>query len=252
MLPWCFVVMCEDKVQKDTADDREAQLRELAAQLKVSLSDYSLLDTALTHASFLPGRETGVRDYESLEYVGDAVLGLAIAAYLFEQLPGRTPGDYTKLRAMVVNKNTVARVGRNLGIAPFIRLGKGEEGIGGRKRNALLADAMEAVIGAIFLAAGWEVAQEFVLRCFHEELVSVCTAPPTWDYKSILQNHCQAHRYGLPQFDVTRSSGPDHCKHFEVQVRIMDEICGAGEGRSKKEAEQNAAYQALNKMGVLE
>jgi len=232
--------------------NRETALREFAAKIGLELPDLSLLDISLTHASFLPGRETGIRDYESLEFVGDAVLGLVVAAYLFEHLPGKAPGEYTKLRAALVNKNTVARVGRELGIASLIRLGKGEEGIGGRKRNALFADSLEAVIGAVFLSAGWEASRDFVLRCFQDDLEHVCVAPPTWDYKSMLQNHCQAKRYALPQFDVVRSSGPDHCKHFEVQVRVNDIVCGFGEGKSKKEAEQKAAYQALKAGKMIE
>lgn len=246
---WCFAGMCEHD-NNDVA--REFRLREFMAAQGVHLDDISLLDIALTHASYLPGKETGIRDYESLEFVGDAVLGLVVATYLYEQIPGKAPGDYTKLRATVVNKNTVARVSGRMGIAPLVLLGKGEESIGGRKRNSLLADCLEAVIGAVFLSAGWQVVQRFVLSCFKEELVNVITAPPTWDYKSMLQNHCQALHWGLPQFDVVRSSGPDHCKHFEIQVRIKDEICGQGEGRSKKEAEQNASYQALRCLQVIE
>mgnify|MGYP006305968275 CR=1 FL=1 len=233
-------------------ESREKALREFLTKTGVQLQDLSLLDIALTHASFFPEKETGIGDYESLEFVGDAVLGLVVAAYLYEHLPGKSPGEYTKLRATVVNKNTVARVGRNLDLAPLVRLGKGEEGIGGRKRNALFADSLEAVIGAVFLDAGWETSQAFVLTHFKEELEDVCTTPPAWDYKSMLQNYCQAQRFALPQFEVVRSFGPDHCKHFEVQVCIKGKVCGVGEGKSKKEAEQQAAYQALISDQVIE
>jgi len=244
--------MNETDINGGIEENRDALLRQFTMRVGVELSDLGLLDNALTHASYLPVQETGVRDYESLEFLGDAVLGLAIATYLFERYPEKTPGEYTKLRATVVNRKAVARVAQVLEIAPLIRLGKGEESIGGRKRNALLADSMEAVIGAIYLTAGWQVAQEFVVKAFDDELEQACAATPTWDYKSMLQTYCQAQRQGLPQFDVTRSSGPDHHKHFEIQVRIGEEICGHGEGYSKKEAEQNSAFQALKQAGVIE
>ncbi len=219
----------------------------------LDLPDYELLDNALTHASYLAECDDDTAcDYESLEFLGDAVLGLAVADYLFEHLPGRAPGAYTKLRATVVNRKAVARAAAKLDIAPLIRLGKGEEGIGGRRRSALLADSLEAVIGAVYKSAGWEAARAFVLRSFSEDLAACAIEQPDWDYKSVLQNYCQAQRYALPQFAVIQSSGPDHCKRFEVEVRINDRVCGRGEGRSKKEAEQRAAYQALIEHKVLD
>lgn len=252
MLHWYSNAMNDAAVNSDAALNREEQLRQFLTRFDMELPDLVLLDNALTHASWLPGKETGVRDYESLEFLGDAVLGLAVAAYLFERYPEKTPGEYTKLRATVVNRKAVARVAQSLEIAPLIRLGKGEENIGGRKRNALLADSMEAVIGAVYLTAGWQVARDFVLKVFKGELEHACATPPVWDYKSMLQTHCQAQRIGLPQFNVARSSGPDHHKYFEIAVCITEEIYGHGEGYSKKEAEQNAAFQALKRMKVIE
>ncbi|HDP35194.1 MAG TPA: ribonuclease III [Candidatus Hydrogenedentes bacterium] len=250
---WSFAAMNDAESTTGMENDRQLLLKQFMERAGLSLSDYTLLDTALTHASYLAGREEqGIRHYESLEFLGDAVLGLAVAHYLFETLPGQAPGDYTKLRATVVNKNTVARVAGKLNIAPMIRLGKGEESIGGRRRNALLADSLEAVIGAVYLSVGWNASYEFIVGAFHEELSNVCSTPPAWDYKSMLQNYCQAQRYGLPRFEVISSTGPDHRKQFEVEVYINDESCGIGKGASKKQAEQNAAYQALKRHKVLE
>lgn len=221
-------------------------LRGLAGRLGVELSVFELLDQALTHASSLTETlESPGRDYESLEFLGDAVLELAVSHYLFEMLPGRRPGDYTKLRATAVNRNSVGRVARRLDIAPLVRLGKGEEAGGGRKRLALLADCMEAIIGAVYLSAGWPAARDLVLRAFAPEIEELRDMPPTWDYKSLLQNYCQAAHIALPRFDVVNSEGPDHRKKFEVEVFVREQPLGRGVGNSKKEAEQQAAEQAL-------
>lgn len=227
-------------------DERRAALDALSDQLGVSFSNYALLDEALTHASSvaMPGR-AGSRDYEALEFLGDAVLDLAVSHYLYNQQPGRRPGDYTKLRAIVVNRDNVCRVAKRLNLAQYIRLGKGEEVGGGRRRAALLADCLEAVIGAVYLDSGWEKVLAFVLRIFSPELESLESMPPVWDYKSQLQIYCQGMRIELPRFEVVRSDGPDHRKEFEIEVIVNGQPLGRGVGRSKKEAEQQAAHQAL-------
>jgi ribonuclease-3 len=232
--------------KKDKDALRLESLRGLTRRLGLELSAYALLDDALTHASSLAeSPEKGRRDYEALEFLGDAVLELAVSHYLFETLPDRSPGDYTKLRATVVNRDCVARVARRIDIAPCIRLGKGEEAGGGRKRIALLADCLEAVIGAVYLDAGWPPARDFVLRVFRPELEELGGMPPMWDYKSQLQNYCQAQHIVLPRFEVVRCDGPDHRKEFEVEVYVLEKPLGRGSGRTKKEAEQRAAQEAL-------
>lgn len=218
----------------------------LAKRLGLELSSYALLDEALTHASSLTeSPENAGRDYEALEFLGDAVLELAISHYLFEMFPGNSPGDYTKLRATIVNRNGVARVARRVEIGPLVRLGKGEEAGGGRKRVALLADCLEAMIGAVYREAGWPSARDFVLRIFAPELEELRDRPPVWDYKSLLQNYCQAAHITLPRFELISSEGPDHRKKFEVEVYVREQSFGRGTGLSKKEAEQQAAQQAL-------
>lgn len=230
----------------DVDADRVEALCGLTQRLGLELSSYDLLNEALTHASSLTeSPENTGRDYEALEFLGDAVLELAISHYLFDAFPGRSPGDYTRQRATIVNRNCVGRVARRLEIGPLIRLGKGEEAGGGRKRVALLADCLEAVIGAIYRAAGWSAARDFVLRVFKPELEELRDMPPVWDYKSLLQNHCQAAHIALPRFVVINSEGPDHRKKFEVEVYIDKASLGRGTGLSKKEAEQQAAQQAL-------
>lgn len=228
---------------------REAQLEALASRLGFQIHDNSLFDRALTHASLSGESEERLPDYESLEFLGDAVLGLAAAHHLFETQPDLTPGEYTRMRAALINRRCVARVGRRLDIGSAIRLGKGEEQAGGRQRTALLADCMEALIGAVYLDSGWQAAHEFVVRAFREEFENTRSSGLVWDFKSRLQHYCQANRLELPRFEVVRATGPDHCKHFEIEVFVDEQSAGRGEGSTKKEAEQRAARDALERQG---
>jgi len=232
--------------------DSEVRARELAglaSRLGIVIQDTALFERALTHSSLIAETSEPTRDYESLEFLGDAVLGLAVAHHLFEVLPERTPGEYSRIRSGLVNRRVVARGAQGLAIAPVIRLGKGEELSGGRERTALLADCLEALIGAIYLDSGWNVAREVVVRIFAREFNRSLHSDRVWDFKSRLQNYCQAERIPLPQFVLVRSEGPDHRKEFEVEVWIKNEPHGRGRGSTKKEAEQNAARAALERAG---
>ncbi len=226
--------------------ERALELNQLAERLGVSIANWHLYDQALTHASTVGDIDTEqVAHYESLEFLGDAVLGLVVSHYLFDFLPNRTPGEYSRMRAGIINRRCVGRVAQSLDLAPAIRLGKGEEQSGGRNRLALLSDCLEALIGAIYLDKGWQIAHDFVVRAFGEELSRCTESDLTWDYKSRLQNLCQARKINLPIFNVVRSEGPDHEKEFEIEVLIQKKSLGRGTGKSKKEAEQNAARKAL-------
>ena len=231
--------------------DRAEQLSVLAGALGVQVQDLGLLDRALTHASVSADTAEPVGDYESLEFLGDAVLGLAVADYLHEHVPDRTPGEYSRMRAGVVNRRCLARLASELGIASAIRLGKGEELAGGRQRAALLSDCLEALIGALYLDQGWDGARVFVARVFGRELERELAEDKVWDFKSRLQNRCQAEHIPLPEFVVVRSQGPDHKKEFEVEVILRGMPAGRGRGSTKKEAEQNAARVALQHEGQV-
>lgn len=230
---------------------RTDQLRELLERLRLNAGDLELFDRALTHASIAREAEGPDCDYESLEFLGDAALGLAVADELLRRAPDRTPGEYSRMRAGLVNRRRLAKVAQELDIAPAILLGKGEELSGGRQRAALLADCLEALIGAVYLDQGWLAAQDFVRRVFAHEIGQAAEEEPVWDYKSRLQHHCQAVRLGLPRFVLVRSEGPDHQKQFEVEVLLRDRPAGRGVGFSKKEAEQNAAREALEAEGLF-
>lgn len=225
--------------------DRAHALGALAARLGLTFNNLSLLDQALTHASVLCEVEENLVDYESLEFLGDAALGLAIAHGLYAHLPDLSPGEYSRMRAGMVNRRNLAQLAQDLEIAPLIRLGKGEELSGGRHRTSLLADCLEALIGAIYLDQGWDTVRTFVLRIFAPDLEQAGTSTRIWDYKSRLQHYCQAEHIPLPSFVVVTSRGPDHLKEFEVEVLLRGQPAGRGTGMSKKEAEQNAARAAL-------
>ncbi len=227
--------------------ERAEILNQVAKRLGVSFTNFMLLDRALTHASMACEQDGPVSDYESLEFLGDAALSLAVAHTLFERAPGRTPGEYSRMRASVVSSRGLERVARRLALADAIRLGKGEEQAGGRNRSGLLEDCLEAVIGAVYLDQGWDAAQAFVQRVFEPELEDAIDSAGSWDYKSRLQHHCQALRIELPEFVLIRSEGPDHCKEFEVEVLLRGVPMGRGVGSSKKEAEQRAAREALQR-----
>ncbi|MFA7692662.1 MAG: ribonuclease III [Candidatus Hydrogenedentes bacterium] len=227
-------------------EERLAALRELTEALGLKLPSYEALDEALTHASCLcePDSEE-LRCYESLEFLGDAVLDLAVSDFLFNRFPDGNPGRFTEMRATIVNRNSVAEVARRLGIGAYIRLSKGEEVLNGRNRLSLLADSLEAVIGAVYQTLGWAAAHAFICDAFASELNQVRMEAPVWDYKSKLQHYCQAQHIALPHF-VTKDEGPDHKKVFFVDVFVQDQHLGSGRGSSKKEAEQRAAQQALH------
>ena len=229
--------------------------------------DPKLLALALTHSSLAYEsnsehvHEAGT-DNEQLEFIGDAVLGLVVAEALFRRFPGSREGDLTRLRASLVSSRNLAMVASRLDLGTLLRLGRGEEHSGGRKKPALLANALEAVIAAIYLDGGPDPAREFIHKHIIEpaepELDNVLHTPGPFsgavgDYKSALQERLQATGAGQPKYILTDSSGPDHRKHFRIEVRISDSNGGyvtlaEADGSTKKQAQQEAARRALESL----
>lgn len=230
--------------------DREGHLKVFLRETGVFFRDMALLDRALTHGSVRSDDPEITEHYESLEFLGDAALELAISQALYERIPEGTPGELTQLRSRIVNRQALADIARQLNIGRYIRLGKGEELAGGRERDALLADCVESVLGALQLDSGFAAVQEFVVVHFREMIDEVVASTNRLDYRSRLQNYCQAEKISLPVFRVTKEEGPDHAKIFEVEVLLRGEPLGSGRGSSKKEAEQLAAREALEREGV--
>lgn len=203
-----------------------------------------LLDEALTHKSFANENRLPYHN-ERLEFLGDAVLNLAVSEYLMTICPHSTEGELSRLRAAVVSEPTLASVARSIDLGGFILLGRGEEQTGGRDKDSLLADCLEAVIASVYMDAGHEAVKGLIERLFTEEIKKTCKAGGLRDYKTRLQEICQERMKSLPEYRVVSETGPDHHKHFEVEILINGNKLGRGSGRSKKSAEQQAAMEAL-------
>ncbi len=227
-------------------------LAELCRTLGVTFNDYKLLHQALTHTSYAnETKGANVRHNERLEFLGDAVLDLIISSYLFSQCPHLPEGELTKARAQVVCEQTLAKRALALGIGEYLLLGKGEALSGGRERISILADAFEAIIGAVYLDGGFKSAARYVLNQLKSELTLVEGGDYFKDYKTWLQEIVQKNNDSKIAYEVINERGPDHDKSFEVAVLVNSERMGTGWGKSKKEAEQQAARQALVKFGII-
>src|SRR5258707_11210266 len=222
-------------------DQRAADRSVLQAALGVS-PEPDLLERALTHRSFAY-ENGGLPTNERLEFLGDSVLGLIVTDTLFRQYPDLPEGQLAKLRAAVVNMRALAAVARGLDLGSYVKLGKGEEGTGGRDKSSILADTLEAVIGAVYLDQGLEAADALVHRLFDPVIARSARLGAGLDWKTSLQELTAAEILGVPEYHV-EESGPDHQKSFRAFVRIGVHTYGEGEGRSKKEAEQQAAEAA--------
>ncbi len=205
-----------------------------------------LIRRALCHSSYV--REQGYDELasnERLEFLGDAVLDLVLADVLFRRHPELTEGDLTRLKAALVRKSALAHVARELGLGDALLLGRGEETTGGRRKASLLADSLEALIGAIFIATGWEGVHDFVVERFRALMAEAENSDSLRDDKSSLQELLQGQGIEPPAYRVRQTQGPPHDRCFSVEAVLAGEVIGAGEGRSKQEAEQAAASAAL-------
>lgn len=201
-----------------------------------------MLAQALAHRSWC-AETAGEASNERLEFLGDSVLGLVVTDHLFRTYPDLPEGELAKVRASVVNSAALAEVASELNIGAALRLGKGEDASGGRLKPSILADATEAVIGAVYLDGGWAAASELVMGLLGERIAEAAAGPGGQDFKTRLQELAARSFDQLPRYAV-RDEGPDHAKLFYATVSIADQLRGRGEGRSKKQAEQAAAREA--------
>lgn len=219
------------------------QWDELQERAGVQFDSLALLKQAFTHASYRnEHRKSAMEDNERLEFLGDAVLELVVSEHLYKTQPNLPEGELTRMRAAIVCEPSLVRFARALGFHQYVRLGKGEERSGGRERPALLADVFEAFIGAVYLEQGLETARTFVhahvLAGLHPETVQP-------DFKTTLQERVQQQAGRELRYEIIEERGPAHAREFVAQVRVGEQVMGVGNGRSKKEAEQNAAESAL-------
>jgi ribonuclease III len=215
------------------------------AQLKARLGlpvDAQLLERALTHRSYAY-EHGGLPTNERLEFLGDSVLGLVVTDALFHRHPDLSEGQLAKLRAAVVNMRALADVGRTLELGHYVRLGRGEEATGGRDKSSILADTVEALIGAVYLDSGLEAASRFVHHLVDDLIVASATLGAGLDWKTSLQELTSQAMLGVPEYHVSET-GPDHAKQFTASAVVAGRVQGVGQGRSKKEAEAQAAQAA--------
>lgn len=226
----------------------EKELDNLENEIGYQFKDKSLLKQALTHSSF--SNEQKIRkwkNYERIEFLGDAVLELVSSDYFYRTYPEETEGNLTKMRAAAVCEQALAITARQLKLGSYMIFGKGEEANGGRERESIIADAVEAVIGAIYLDESLEEAEKFIYRFVLNDLDHKRLF---YDAKSILQEHIQETKAGELVYELIREEGPEHDKLFVVEARLNDVTIGSGEGKSKKAAQQHAAYDALLKQHI--
>jgi ribonuclease-3 len=227
-----------------------SELEPLERRIGYRFRDRGLLEHALTHRSRVhEDASGGVFDNESMEFLGDSVLGFVIADMLFRQFPQHNEGQKSKLKASIVSAASLARLGEKVGLGEFLILGRGEEKTGGRRKHALIADCYEALIAAIYLDGGIESARGFIERQFADLIEEArrtgAHAAFTEDYKSALQEWLQSHDRGLPSYRLAAELGPAHRRLFDVEVLVHGEPIARAEGKTKKEAAQAAARKAL-------
>ena len=226
-------------------------LSNVEKNLKINFNNKRIIQTAFTHSSY--AKQFKESQYnERLEFLGDSVLQLTITEYLFSHYKNKLEGELTRLRSLIVCENSLYNVARKLGISDFIMMSKGEELTGGRDRISIQADAVEAIIAAIYLDKGLEVAKEFILTNFNDIIKKAIDNKIILDFKTKLQEYLQKDGDIDINYELYKHEGPPHRRKFFVNLYVEGKLLGSGEGYSKKEAEQNAAKEALVKLEVID
>ncbi|MEO2494524.1 ribonuclease III [Clostridium paraputrificum] len=226
-------------------------LSNVEKNLKINFNNKRIIQTAFTHSSY--AKQFKESQYnERLEFLGDSVLQLTITEYLFSNYKNKLEGELTRLRSLIVCENSLYNVARKLGISDFIMMSKGEELTGGRDRISIQADAVEAIIAAIYLDKGLEVAKEFILTDFNDIIKKAIDNKIILDFKTKLQEYLQKDGDIDINYELYKHEGPPHRRKFFVNLYVEGKLLGSGEGYSKKEAEQNAAKEALVKLEVID
>ncbi|MDH5764098.1 MAG: ribonuclease III [Nitrospinota bacterium] len=231
--------------------ERIQDLALLEKEIGYTFQNIQLLNKALTHKSYVNENSQPLKDNERFEFLGDSVLDLIVSGYMIKAYPDFAEGTLSKIRAAVVNETCLADLARQIDLGKYLLLGKGEEASGGREKNSLLANAYEAVAGAVYSDSNMEKALEIYLPVLKKEIIKYTETSRYRDYKSDLQEYTQTHFNCIPNYRVVNETGPDHAKEFEVAVLIQAEVRGKGSGKSKKESEQAAAKCALESFNLL-
>lgn len=222
-------------------------LPDIEKKLNYSFKDRSLLTLAFIHRSFINENKEVPQHNERLEFLGDSILGLLIAEYLYRNMPETPEGDLSYLRSRLVEASSCISYVQKLGVANHLLLGKGERMNDGRGRESILSDLFEAIIGAIYVDGGCAAAKQFLFNNFQEDIDAIVKTPLS-NWKAMLQDYCQKKYQQPPEYSVIEETGPDHSKNFTIAVLIHGKEYGRGSGASKKEAQQHAAADAINRI----
>jgi ribonuclease-3 len=230
-----------------------SSIEDLQFELRYTFKNTQLLTRALTHSSHANERAISDGDNEQLEFLGDSVLGFLVSDFLFRAHPGLMEGQLSKLKGFFVSSANLVKYAERINLGDYLQLGKGEEKTGGRTKQALLVDALEAIIGAIYLDSGIEEVRRVILNFFEPQIEDVGdSGRQVQDFKTALQEELQAQHRGRAEYGITSEDGPDHQKLFTVEVAVAGEPLAQGIGLTKKAAEQAAARQALERVSKLE
>ena len=233
---------------KNQVEMQAVDLSAFEQEIHYSFKNKKLLKQALTHSSYANEGKKHLQNNERLEFLGDSVLSIVVAEHLFRNFKHIPEGELTRLRASLVCEQALFEFSQKIHLGDYLLLGKGEENTGGRERPSIVSDAFEAVIAAVFLDGGMEEAKRYVLSFIPDDLTPEM-AHSLADYKTALQEIIQQNREEKVEYVLTSESGPDHNKTCEIEVRLNSNVIGRGKGKSKKQAEQNAAKEALTLMG---
>jgi ribonuclease-3 len=232
--------------RKGPSGERVRRLKKLQKRIGVRFTDLSLLEQALTHRSYSHvTAQTRNDSNERMEFLGDSVLGLSVSQFLYLEFPDRSEGALSKMKSLLVSRKVLSTVSRNVGLGEYLLLSGEESDMGGRDRTSILADSFEGLIGAVYLDQGYRSANLFIRRTLLSDIDEILKDEEHTNYKSLLQEHVQSRRLSHPVYRVRREEGPEHEKEFAVDVIVRGEPWGSGRGKSKKDAEQNAARAAL-------
>jgi ribonuclease-3 len=225
---------------------KELQLFEKHAEIRFRKLDF--LNLAFCHRSYVNEQNGNFDNNEKLEFLGDSVLGLIASEYLFNLLKDKQEGELARIKSFVVSENSLEIIAREIKVDNFVLIGKGEEYSGGRSKKAILADSMEAIIGAYYLDSGFKAARQFVLRYLVPEINKVLEDKHKKDYKTLIQEYVQKKYKSYPHYKLVKRTGPDHDRTFWIEVQINGVTYGPGKGKNKKLAEQNAAGMAYEEL----
>lgn len=235
---------------KKLSSERKTQLANFQKKLNIRFKDILLLDKAFHHRSFANEKGDFLLNNERLEFLGDSVLGMVVATYLYDTMSDHHEGDLAKIKSVVVSEYTLAEIAINIGIDKCLSLGKGEENSGGRQKKAILADAVEAVFGAYYLDSGFKNAEKLILELLVPEVTKVLENKHHKDFKTILQEYYQKKCKLCPKYELVKKTGPDHDMVFWVSVELDGTVFGPAKGKNKKEAEQAVAKMVIDELNI--